>query len=59
MMPGELYLNDVSIKLEDELMEIRELESHLSTLNIEETDLKFKMSPALSATLVSGFSEKG
>jgi AAA15 family ATPase/GTPase len=41
----KLYLSDVSNKLDSELAEIRELESNLAGLNLEESSFRSKYSP--------------
>ncbi len=44
----KLYLSDVSNKLDSELAEIRELESNLAVLNLEESSLRSRNSPVKS-----------
>ena len=40
-----IYLNDVTVKLEEEMISIRDLEISVSKLNKEESDIKSKLSP--------------
>ena len=40
-----IYLNDVTVKLEEEMISIRELETSVSKIINEETDIRSKLSP--------------
>lgn len=42
----KLYLTDVSHKLDSELSEIKDMESHIASLNMEDSDLRSKHIPA-------------
>jgi len=47
----KLYLSDVSNKLDSELSEIRELESSLAQLNLEESSMRSHSSPVKSSSI--------